>query len=368
MSFRVIPQIRCCQRYTAQSYTLLSFGVTHASLRGMSPREVSATAMRRATVADVARVAGVAAKTVSRVLNEENSVAPATAARVNNAIEQLNFRRNLASIALRRGRTDTIGLVVDSLDDPFFAAVAAAVEQAAGLSSLVITASSHAEPQRQREVVRRLLEHRIDGLILAPTGDETDLVDEIQRGLSVVCIDREALGLQTDAVRSDNRGGAAAGVSHLFRAGARRVAFVGDVRSGNNQAQRLEGYRDAHLAAGRTVDETIVIADATGTQGARYATARLLRSASRLDAVFAANNRAVVGVLRAVRDAGEHDAPKVMTFGDLELAELMHPIFDSIAQDANAIGQTAYRLLERRMSEPERRPELVQIPTTLVRR
>lgn len=327
--------------------------------------------VKRATMADVARVARVATKTVSRVLNNEQSVAPETAKRVIEAISLLGFKRNLNGIALRRGSTATIGLVVDSLADPFFSAVSAAVEDATASSEiLVLSASTNADPARQREVITRLLGRRVDGLILAPCGDEYDLRTDIRQGTAVVCVDRLPTGIDVDVVRSDNLGGAIAGVTELLNSGCRSIAFIGAAEDfGGNHHERLQGYRQAHRSASVLVDESIVVTNMNGPEDAEAAVARLLRASRPIDAIFAANNRMMAGALRAVRRLDPRPAGlRLLGFGDLELAELMEPSFDSVAQDPALIGRTAAQMLMERINGGDQPPRIVNTPTHFIRR
>ena len=174
----------------------------------------------RPTMRDVARAAGVSAMTVSRVVNGEPTVLPETVARVERAIRRLGYQRNEAARRLRReGQpTQTIGLLVDDLANPFFAALAAAVEDAARQRNyVVLIGSSNDSLRREREVVSAFCARQVDGLIVVPVqGSHRFLKDQLARGIKVVCVDRPADGLQVDKVLVDNRAGARTAVRHLL--------------------------------------------------------------------------------------------------------------------------------------------------------
>lgn len=157
----------------------------------------------RPTMLDVAREAGVALKTVSRVVNGEPGVRPATAERVQRAIARLRYRRNDLARRLRsHDPTATLGLVVEDVADPRSAALARAVEDSIReLGWLVLTASSDGDAERERRLVTMLVERQVDGLLLVPaSGDHRYLLPEVRRGLPVVFLGRPGAGIEADAV------------------------------------------------------------------------------------------------------------------------------------------------------------------------
>ena len=210
----------------------------------------------RPTMKDVANRAGVALKTVSRVVNDEPGVTPETATRVRNAINELGFRRNDSARLLRKGQTASIGLILENIGDPFYSALSRAVEDVAHWNgSLLFTGSSDEDPQREQELVLALCARRVDGLIVIPaSGDHRYLLPEIAAGVASVFVDRPAGLIDADAVLADNVGGTRAGVSHLIRHGHRRIGFIGDDPRIYTAAQRQQGYRDAMAEAGLPVE------------------------------------------------------------------------------------------------------------------
>lgn len=208
----------------------------------------------RPTMRDVARAAGVSPMTVSRVVNGEASVMPETAAKVERAIRRLGFQRNEAARRLRRkGQpTQTIGLLVDDLANPFFAALAAAVEDAARQHNyVVLIGSSNDSLRREREVVAAFCARQVDGLIVVPVaGSHRFLAEELARGTKVVCVDRPADGLAVDKVLVDNRAGARRAVRHLLDQGHRRIGYLGDREDIWTIQERYAGFYDAFADGG----------------------------------------------------------------------------------------------------------------------
>nr|WP_307569018.1 LacI family DNA-binding transcriptional regulator [Streptosporangium lutulentum] len=310
---------------------------------------------------DVATAAGVALKTVSRVVNEEPGVNPATAERVVAAIERLGYRRNESARVLRRGRTASIGLVIEDVADPFYSGVSRAVEDVAlRHGSLVLSGSSGQEPERERGLVLTFCSRRVDGLIIVPTwSDHGYLLPELDAGIAAVFADRPG-GLDVDTVLSDNSGGARTGVTHLIRHGHRRIAFIGDSASIFTATERLYGYRRALKDAGLPYDESLV-----GTGPAKRAGAALTEMLSLGDpptAVFTGNSRITVTVLRT----GHRLA--MVGFDDFELADLLVPGVTVVAQDPVRLGGTAAELLFRRIAGELGAPERIELPTRLIPR
>src|SRR6201985_581950 len=150
----------------------------------------------RQPMKNVAPRAGVALKTVSRVVNDEPGVTPETANRVRNAINELGFRRNDSARLLRKGQTRSLGLIMEDIGDPFYSALSRAVEDVAHWNgSLLFTGSSDEDPQREQELVLALCARRVDGLIVIPaSGDHRHLLPEIAAGGAAVCLDPAARG------------------------------------------------------------------------------------------------------------------------------------------------------------------------------
>src|SRR3954447_17864489 len=159
----------------------------------------------RPTMRHVAERAGVSLKTVSRVINHEQAVSPATGERVRAAIGELGFRRNALASSLRRGSTSaTLGLVIEDVANPFYSAVAQAVESAARERGfLLITGSCEEDPQRERELIQTLMGRRVDALLLVPAGRERDhqwIEREVLQTTPVVFLDRPPRGIEADTV------------------------------------------------------------------------------------------------------------------------------------------------------------------------
>jgi len=241
---------------------------------------------------DVAALAGVSLKSVSRVVNREPGVSAALARKVGAAVAELGYRHNLGASNLRRGRTASIGVLVQDLSNSFCSEVLHAIEDRARSRGVVVMASSIEEdPDREREAVDGLVARRIDGLILMPASrDQAYLDADRAAGLAVVAVDRSPLSTPLDAVVADNQGGAAEATGHLLAHGHRRIAFLGDSAGISTAVERRDGYRMALRASGVRPDPHLERVDLRTRDDAVQATRELLAMEEPPTALFAWRN------------------------------------------------------------------------------
>jgi len=320
----------------------------------------------RATMVDVAREAGVSLKTVSRVINREPGVKPDTVERVLAAASALRYERNDLAASLRHGaRSFTLGLVIEDVANPFYSAIAQAVEEVArDRESLLITASAREDPERERELATALLRRRVDGLLLVPAGDDHRYLAEAGFIGKTVFIDRPPVKVKADTVLIDNAIGARGAVEHLIARGHERIAFVGDDLRLYTARERLTGYREALAAASLTADDQLVKVSNSTSEAAARAVSELLSlpASNRPTAFFTGNNRCTVGALYAL-GAGRKQVGLV-GFDDVELADLIG--VSTVRTDPYRMGQLAAELAFGRIDGDSRRPQRVVVPAQLV--
>jgi LacI family transcriptional regulator len=312
---------------------------------------------------DVAHRAGVSLKTVSRVINAEAGVAPATTERVTTAIAELGFERNDLARSLRQGRSSaTLGLVIEDVANPFYSVIAQAVEAVArDRDFLLITASAREDAERERELVTALLRRRVDALLVVPAGPDHRYING-----RAVFLDRPPRGIEADTVLLDNLGGARAAVEHLLAHGHTRIGCVSDDAGLYTAAERIEGYRAALRAAGIEEDPALMMAGNRDARAAQTAVEHLLGlpSKRRPTAIFTANNRNTVGALHAI--AGRTPPVALAGFDDFELADLLGTTV--VRADAWRLGEQAAVLAFARLDGDDRPPRTVTIATELVPR
>ncbi|MBC3841421.1 LacI family transcriptional regulator [Streptacidiphilus sp. 4-A2] len=333
-------------------------------------RDATARGARgRPTIKDVAAVAGVGFKTVSRVVNGEPGVKEETAERVRKAIDQLGFRRNDGARMLRQGRqTGSVGLILEDVSDPFYSLLNRAVEEVARAhGALLFTGSSAEDPARERELAMAFCSRRVDGLIVVPTAaDHGYLAPEVAAGTPVVCVDRPVSGLAVDTVVCDNAGGARTAVEHLLRQGHRRIGYLGDAEDIFTAAERLRGYRATMAGAGSPVPDSWVSMGTPDPVRLRLALERMLSGRWPVTALMCGNNRTTVFVLRELAALARH--PALVGFDDFELADLLAVPVTVVAQDPALMGRTAAELLFRRLAGDRGAPQRIELPTRLLPR
>ena len=319
----------------------------------LSLSEHTSETLRRPTMEDVAALAGVGLKTVSRVVNGEPRVSAQLEQRVRRAIEQLNYRRDANASMLRRlgGKTQTIGLVLEDVSNPFSSSLHRAIEDAARARGVLVFAGSCDEDdQRERELIGSFRDRRVDGIIVVPAShDHTYLYAERRAGTALVFVDRPAAHLDADSVVADNYGGSVDAVAHLVAHGHRRIAFLGDLLSIKTAEERLRGYIDALDRVGIARDDRLIRTGIRDPNHAAGTVTELLAFDDPPTALFSGQNLVTIGSIRALRNAGRERRVALVGFDDIPLADLLEPAISVVAQDPLAIGQAAAELVFRRL-------------------
>lgn len=319
--------------------------------------------VRRPTMIDVAREAGVALRTVSRVVNDDPTVGKPLAHRVRLAIAALNYKPDERARQLRSGVSATIGAAVRNIFDAH--PVLRWIEEAARDVGLTIVAmSTEEDEQRERDAIMSMCGRRMDGIIIEPTAETHHyLQSEIDSGLPVVAFDRPAAGVVVDTVLSDNRGGIEAAYGHLVRQGHRRIAYIGDSERIYTGRERASAFRDCARAQGGQVDGMV---HPGPVERQRIATALALVRRGRwpATAVVTGNVSTTVEVVRLLGPDFGHMA--IVGFDDFPLADVLGPGLTVVAQGTEAIGRSTIDLLLARRADPSRPVQTVTVPTELV--
>jgi LacI family transcriptional regulator len=312
----------------------------------MSDSETNDGRPGRATMVDVARAAGVSLKTVSRVINGEPGVTPATTEKVLEASSALRYERNDLAASLRHGaRSFTLGLVIEDVGNPFYSAIAQAVEESAReRSSLLITASAREDPRRERELVMALLRRRVDALLVVPTGTDHRYIRDAGFSTKTVFLDRPPGKTKADTVLIENAAGARRAVEHLLSCGHTRTL----------------------RRAGIELDAKLISIGNGTSASAKQATLDLMALAPhrRPTAIFTGNNRCTVGALHALD--GRRNRVALVGFDDFELADLLR--ITVIRADPYRIGQLGAELAFDRIDVADGQPQRVVVPAELVPR
>ncbi|MGW2180698.1 LacI family DNA-binding transcriptional regulator [Streptomyces sp. NPDC001732] len=318
---------------------------------------------------DVARVAGVSLKTVSRVVNQVPTVDPELAERVMAAVSELGFRRNGMARSLRAGSTSaTVGLLIEDLANPFYSAIAAGAARCAlEHDSMLITASSEEDAERERRLLLGMCDRRVDGLLVVPAGsDHRYLRAEIDLGTPAVFLDRPPVNLRADTVLIDNAQGARSAIEALLTQGHERIGVLSDWLSIHTMRERLGAAEAALEEAGVPYRPDLVQFGLHTIEDTEKAVVEMLTSTRPPTALFALNNRLTLGALSALN---RHGGDTVLVgFDDFETASLMPRPLTLVTYDAYELGRTGAELLFARIHGDTSRPKTVILPTALVER
>jgi LacI family transcriptional regulator len=321
-----------------------------------------------ATIVEVARLAGVSTSTVSHVLNGTRNVEPHTRQKVVDAIEQTGYRQDALARALRRARTDSIGLVVSDAGEPAFAEMVHGVEDAAAAEGLtLILANSAEDPDREQRAVRTLLERRVDGLILARCAESSRDIDAYIAAETppVVLLDRIFDGAPCDQVGADNRESMRRLAAHLLSAGHRRFLVVaGDTRVPTLR-ERLAGFQDAIVSVGTDPVACELLEGADFASIGDRLTAALARGG--YTCVVAASSPLAVTALERLRDA-DVSVPRDIafaTFDGFNHSDLFQPSVTTVRQPAFEMGAAAVGLLLERLGAPQKSPRITRLAQRL---
>jgi len=327
---------------------------------------------QRATMRDVARLAGVSIKTVSRVVNGEPNVSPATIAKVRSATTRLRYLPDAAAANLARSvrETQTIALLVATMENPFFARIFRGVEKAAKERGVVVfAASTDMDLAAEESLVRAFASRQVDGFIIVPAPyDHRGVAELIGPHLPCVYVDCAPTGIAADVVTTDNRAAAREAIEHLLARGHRRIAFLGDDAALTTAADRLAGYRDSLLTAGVALAPELVEMGVTFTEQAEVAADRLLNLADPPTAIFASRNMAALGTIRVLKRYGLSHRVALVGMDEIDVADLVDPPLTMMVQDPFELGRVATQRLFERIDGHDAPPATLIVPAVLVER
>ena len=314
--------------------------------------------------------------TVSRVINESGYVNAATRERVRRVAREMNYRRNGLARGLKRQRTETIGLVLGDIANPFAAELSRGVREILEQRgyTLFICISEHSAKE-DVQAFDSLADHRVDGVIVATRasrlGNER-LQELIDAGIPVSLIGRDFRHPHADLVTADNLKGGYEATTHLIKLGHRRIGFIGVSLTKSVGLRRFQGYLEALNEHGLPIDEKLIVGNRDGNdQMPGYSTeemghdgmTKLLSMKKRPTAIFARNDFTAVGALNAIQQAGL-SVPRdvgVVGYDDIPLASHTSPPLTTVRQPTREQGRVAAEFLLRRIEDGHDRPRAEQV-------
>jgi LacI family transcriptional regulator len=305
------------------------------------------------TMRDVARVAGVSAKTVSRVFNDDPHVTDETRERVRWAMQKLNYVPNLLARSFRAGADAAVGLAVPDIGDPFFAEMTSSIEvDLVGRGMAVVVTSLGRGVESERPALEALLRRQISGLIVACVSADQAYLAPWQERTPMVFVDRAPRGLSGVSVIEDDLGGAREAVTHLASHGHRRVAFFGVSTPVMTTHRRLKGYRSAVAENGLDDSPDLVCTPSESADEAAAEMVKRLEAPNAPTAVFSCNILCTMALVLALQRAGRTDVALV-GFGDFPMAAALAPAVTVLDQDPAGLGRIAVERLIQRIEDPD---------------
>ena len=322
---------------------------------------------RRATLRDVAELAGVSQSTTSRALSGEGYAAADVRERVTAAAESLGYVPHAMARSLRKQDSRTLGVLVSDLRNPFYAELAAGIAdagRAAGYTMML--ADDQGSAEAEMDAARAFVATRVAGVILTAVAPEV-VEFLLRQHVVVVEADRQFAEGRADAVVVDNAGAARRMTEHLLELGHRRVALFVDETTWTTGSARVEGFREAFERSGVDWDDALVVRTGWDADMARSAAVGVLAGRDRPTAVFAVNNLLAEGVWRAASDLGLRipDDLSMVSFDDSRWMSMVSPGITAVAQDSVALGREAVAALLERLADRSRPPRTRVLEATM---
>ena len=313
------------------------------------------------TLSDIAREAGVNVSTVSRALNSGYGVRREVREKILAIAKRLRYRPNAMARALVTGRSQSLGLVVSDIRNPFFAELARGAEDAARAAGYdLVLCNIDLDPAKQMECFRSLVNKHIDGIVMNSVAFLAgEQVQELESSrVPIVLLNGGKVGRHFSTVRGDNvRGGCLVG-SYLAGLGHRKTAVLSGPRRNVNLAERVNGFLRAVRAAGEA-EEPVVVRGPYNSRGGYEMTRKLLAAEPGVTAIFAASDAIAFGAMKALIEAGR-SIPRdisLVGFDDVELCAILHPPLTTVWQPKYELGEAAVEILIRMATNGNKQPE-----------
>ncbi|RJG23952.1 LacI family DNA-binding transcriptional regulator [Paenibacillus thiaminolyticus] len=327
-----------------------------------------------ATIYDIAKKANVSAMTVSRVINNTGRVSEKTRDKVKQVMEEMRYIPNSVARCLVTQESKIVSLLITDITNPFFTTMARGAEDAAMRHGYrLMFGNSDESFSKEKDYVEMILSMRVDGVLFAPSGDQSkEHLEWLQRqNVPFVLLDREVPGIDCDAVLGDSRDGAKRMVAEMIRYGHRRIALVNGAQDVSTARERQAGYIEALQEAGIEFDESL-IKQTSYSREPDLSVAHWMELApgARPTAIFAANNMLALSVLKSVRSLGLRvpDDLSIACFDDFGWVEEANPFFSVASQPAYEFGEQGMQLLLERLKNREEQPRQIVLPCDILMR
>ncbi|MEM7297705.1 MAG: LacI family DNA-binding transcriptional regulator [Bacteroidota bacterium] len=328
------------------------------------------------TIKDIARELGISPSTVSRALKDHFEISQETKDAVKRVAEEMNYQPNSLALSLRYSKSNTIGVIVPEIVHFFFSTVISGIEDIAQNRGYnVIITQSNESIEREMMNIQTLFNNRVDGVLVSlskESYDHSHFEAMMQKGLPIVFFDRVAEDLESSKVTVDDFLGGYQATQHLLSQGYQKIAHLAGPSGLDITNDRLEGYRKAHAEAGITIDEELIVFDQGSNESDAYSAMYKLLKTNNPDGLFASNDLAAMGAIKAAQKYGKNVPIDfgVVGFSNWQFTGLTNPSISTIEQPGFEMGQHAAELLLKQIDGGEEDVpfESMKLPTTLIAR
>lgn len=326
---------------------------------------------KRVTLLDVAKHAGVSRATASLIVRDSPNIAEKTRKKVLESMQELGYVYDRVAANMRSQSTSTVGLIITDIGNPFFSELLRGVHSSLEESGYtVFLGTTYDSDTKQEQLLSRMLEHRVGGLILCPVSDSShETIERIKKlDVPLVLAVREIEDIQFDYVGIDYLEGSQMAVHHLIQKGHRRIAFLGGSSESSAWQKRKQGYCNALIQAGIEVDESLIIRSDVTREGGANAIRNALMLSDAPTAVFCFNDLVAHGVMLELNDAGKIPGKDIaiVGFDNVPESPLYNPPLTTVSSFAQRIGSEAAKLLHQRIIDRDRELQRIIIKPELV--
>lgn len=325
------------------------------------------------TLAGLAAKTGFSVTTISRVLSgksQQYRISEDTRAAVMKAAQENNYFPNLVAQNLRRNKTDTIGLMLPSVGNPYFADIASSViEEARKKSYTTIVIDSDENEKMEEAAISTLMSRQVDGIIAVPCGENPRLLEEINRKfIPVILIDRYYVNSMLPYVTTNNYMGSINATNHLISMGHKKIACIQGMITSVPNKKRVAGFLSALEKAGLKKDEAIVTGSEFSIQNGYLETKLLLNRHDRPTAIFALSNNIMLGAVKAIREAGMKipEDISIIAFDNNIFMDYMTPPITRIGQMTEEMGKLATKIMGECITSGKRSATQIELTPNLI--
>lgn len=322
-----------------------------------------------ATIKDVAKYTNLSIATISKYINGGNVLAE-NKEKIDEAIEVLNFKANELARGLKTNKTMTIGVLIPNLENIFFTSIISNVENILLKHSYSTFICDYREdPDLEKEKLEFLVNKMVDGIIMVPSGmDVSYIQDTIERGIPVILIDR-MIGIDCDAVLSDNLNAAYDAVEQLIIHGHRRIGIIGGPKSVYTTQERLKGYVRVHEDYAIGIDEDLIKYGDYDIESGYSILGQLMEMHNPPTGIFVTNYEMTLGAIMAIneRDIKIPNELSLIGFDNIQMAKVVKPPLSIVVQPMKEIGEkAAYTLLKRLKGDHSSFPSIYRLKTKIL--